>query len=115
MNVAPPELQPQLNSSGDVMSRPSEVLRERLPTFPSPRSVPLCTLSLLASREHRHSTEEKMAKDDKRIIEEVDGVARERKDARPDFSQPPPRKQLPTEIQSKLNDEEIWDTLYDGK
>jgi len=56
-----------------------------------------------------------MAKDDKRIVEEVDGVARERKDARPDFSQPPARKQLPKEIQTKLNDEELWDALYDGK
>jgi hypothetical protein len=57
-----------------------------------------------------------MTKDDKRIAAEVDGVARERlNDARPDFSQPPPRKQLPQEIQTKLNDEELWDTLYDGK
>jgi fission process protein 1 len=56
-----------------------------------------------------------MAKEDKPVIEEVDGVLRERKDARPDFSLPPARKQLPKEIQTKLNDEELWDTLYDGK
>ena len=51
------------------------------------------------------SRERIMAKDDKRIVEEVDGVARESNDARPDFSQPPARKQLPKEIHTKLKDE----------
>jgi fission process protein 1 len=55
-----------------------------------------------------------MAKDDKRI-EEVGGVPAERQGTRPDFSTPPPRKQLPKELQEALNDEEkLWEVLYDG-
>lgn len=57
-----------------------------------------------------------MAKDDKPVIEEVDGVERIRKEARPDFSVPPPRKQLPKDIQTVLDDEEkMWETISDGR
>jgi fission process protein 1 len=57
-----------------------------------------------------------MAKDDKRIIDEFGDVPHERKDPRPDFSTPPPRKQLPKELQDTLNDEEkLWEVLYEGK
>jgi fission process protein 1 len=57
-----------------------------------------------------------MAKDEKKIVEEVDGVERVRKDPRPDFSVPPPRKQLPKDIQDVLNDEEkLWESISDGK
>lgn len=56
-----------------------------------------------------------MAKDDKTVVE-VDGVERIRKEARPDFSVPPPRKQLPKDIQNVLDDEEkMWETISDGK
>lgn len=55
-----------------------------------------------------------MAKDDKRVAE-VDGVPAERKAARPDFTVPPPRKQLPKELQDTLdNEEKLWEVLYDG-
>ena len=57
-----------------------------------------------------------MTKDDKAIVEEVDGVERIRKEARPDFSTPPPRKQLPIAIQTVLDDEEkMWETISDGR
>lgn len=57
-----------------------------------------------------------MAKEDKVVVEEVDGVERIRKEARPDFSVPPPRKQLPKDIQSVLDDEEkMWETISDGR
>ncbi|KAH6857362.1 hypothetical protein J4E91_006207 [Alternaria rosae] len=57
-----------------------------------------------------------MAKDSNKKIEEVDGVPAERQGARPDFSIPPPRKQLPKELQDTLNDEEkLWEVLYDGE
>jgi fission process protein 1 len=56
-----------------------------------------------------------MAKDDKRI-EEFNDIPHERKDARPDFSKPPARKNLPKELQDTLNDEEkLWEVLYAGK
>ena len=57
-----------------------------------------------------------MAKDSNKKIDEVDGVPIERQGARPDFSIPPPRKQLPKELQDTLNDEEkLWEVLYDGE
>lgn len=56
-----------------------------------------------------------MAKDEKTIAEEVDGVEHIRKEARPDFSIPPPRKQLPKDIMDKLNDETTWDSISDGR
>jgi fission process protein 1 len=57
-----------------------------------------------------------MAKEDKVVVEEIDGVERIRKEARPDFSVPPPRKQLPKDIQSVLDDEEkMWETISDGR
>lgn len=57
-----------------------------------------------------------MAKDANKKVEEVDGVPVERQGARPDFSVPPPRKQLPKELQDTLNDEEkLWEVLYDGE
>ncbi len=57
-----------------------------------------------------------MAKDDKQIVEEVDGVERMRKEPRPDFSIPPPRKALPKDITDVLNDEEkLWETLSEGR
>ncbi|KAF1923084.1 uncharacterized protein M421DRAFT_426187 [Didymella exigua CBS 183.55] len=57
-----------------------------------------------------------MAKDDKPVIEEVDGVERIRKEARPDFSVPPPRKQLPKDVQAVLDDDEkMWETISDGR
>ena len=57
-----------------------------------------------------------MAKDSNKKIDEVDGVPVERQGARPDFSIPPPRKQLPKELQDTLNDEEkLWEVLYDGE
>ena len=57
-----------------------------------------------------------MAREDKVVIEEVDGVERIRKEARPDFSVTPPRKQLPKDIQSVLDDEEkMWETISDGR
>ncbi|KAL1598610.1 hypothetical protein SLS60_007750 [Paraconiothyrium brasiliense] len=57
-----------------------------------------------------------MVKDDKKITEEVDGVPREREGTRPDFSIPPPRKQLPKELQQTLDsDEKMWEILTDGR
>jgi hypothetical protein len=57
-----------------------------------------------------------MAKDSNKSVEEVNGVPTERQGPRPDFSTPPPRKQLPKEIQDTLNDEEkLWEVLYDGE
>lgn len=55
-----------------------------------------------------------MTKDDRRI--EEDDVPHERQGTRPDFSIPPPRKQLPKELQDTLNNEEkLWEVLYEGK
>lgn len=55
-----------------------------------------------------------MAKDNK-STDEVNGVLPERQGARPDFTVPPPRKQLPKELQDTLdNDEKLWEVLYDG-
>ncbi|KAK7182995.1 hypothetical protein DPSP01_006055 [Paraphaeosphaeria sporulosa] len=56
-----------------------------------------------------------MANGDKKP-DEVDGVARERQDARPDFSIPPPRKKLPKGLQATLDsDEKMWEVLTDGR
>lgn len=56
-----------------------------------------------------------MAKNEKPVVEEVDGVERIRKEARPDFSLPPARKPLPKDIQTVLdNDETMWETISDG-
>ena len=56
----------------------------------------------------------KMARDNKRT--EEDDIPHERKGTRPDFSIPPPRKQLPKELQDTLNNEEkLWEVLYEGK
>lgn len=56
-----------------------------------------------------------MAKDDKRPVEEVDGVPHEREGTRPDFSTPPQRKRLPKELQDTLdNEEKLWEVLYEG-
>lgn len=56
-----------------------------------------------------------MAKDSK-LKEEFTDIPHERKDTRPDFSTPPPRKNLPKELQDTLNDEEkMWEVLYAGK
>jgi fission process protein 1 len=42
-------------------------------------------------------------------------VPHERKEPRPDFSEPPPAKKLPKALQDTLdNDEKLWDALYDG-
>lgn len=58
-----------------------------------------------------------MAKDNKSKPEdEFADIPHERKEARPDFSAPPPRKQLPKELQDTLNNEErLWEVLYEGK
>lgn len=57
-----------------------------------------------------------MAKDNKTVVEEVDGIERLRKEPRPDFSVPPPRKQLPKELQDRLNDDEtMWESISDGR
>lgn len=56
-----------------------------------------------------------MAKDDK-LGDKFDDIPHERKDPRPDFSTPPPRKRLPKEIQNTLDDDEkLWEVLYEGK
>jgi fission process protein 1 len=56
-----------------------------------------------------------MVNGDKRAPE-VDGVPRERQDGRPDFTIPPPRKQLPKELQDTLDsDEKMWEVLTDGR
>lgn len=45
-----------------------------------------------------------------------DDVPHERQEPRPDFSQPPAKKQLPSYLQEKLdNEEKLWETLYEGK
>jgi fission process protein 1 len=57
-----------------------------------------------------------MAKDNKTAADKFDDVPHERADPRPDFSKPPPRKQLPKELQDTLNDEEkLWEIMYEGK
>lgn len=58
-----------------------------------------------------------MAKDNKSTsTDEFADIPHERKEARPDFSAPPPRKRLPQELQDTLNDEEkLWEVLYEGK
>lgn len=44
-----------------------------------------------------------------------DDIPRTRTEPRPDFSKPLPRKALPAELQSTLdNEEKLWETLYDG-
>ncbi|KAF2125220.1 hypothetical protein P153DRAFT_349626 [Dothidotthia symphoricarpi CBS 119687] len=54
-----------------------------------------------------------MAKDDKRI-QEIDSVPHERDGTRPDLATLPPRKKLPQEIQKTLDNETMFDDLYDG-
>jgi fission process protein 1 len=57
-----------------------------------------------------------MAKDNKTAAEKFDDIPHERADPRPDFSKPPPRKQLPKELQDTLNDDEkLWEVMYEGK
>jgi fission process protein 1 len=52
-----------------------------------------------------------MAKDDP-----IKDIPHERKEPRPDFSGPLPRKKLPEALQQTLdNEEKLWETLYDGK
>lgn len=41
-------------------------------------------------------------------------VPHERKEPRPDFSVQPPSKPLPRDLQTTLDDENLWDSLYDG-
>ncbi|KAF2877272.1 mitochondrial 18 KDa protein-domain-containing protein [Massariosphaeria phaeospora] len=56
-----------------------------------------------------------MAKDSKRPTE-ADDVPHERAGTRPDFSVPPPRKQLPKELQDTLDSEEkLWELMVEGK
>ena len=56
-----------------------------------------------------------MAKDDK-PFDKFDDIPHERKDPRPDFSTPPPRKRLPKALQDTLDDDEkLWEVLYEGK
>lgn len=57
-----------------------------------------------------------MAKDNGRGAEDVNGtIVPGRQGTRPDFSVPPPRKQLPKELQDTLdNEEKLWEVLYDG-
>jgi fission process protein 1 len=57
-----------------------------------------------------------MAKDNKTLVDKFEDIPHERKDPRPDFSTPPPRKQLPKQLKDTLNDDEqLWDVLYEGK
>ncbi len=52
-----------------------------------------------------------MARDNKK-----DDIPHERKEPRPDFSVPPPRKKLPKELQDTIdNEEKLWEVLYEGK
>ena len=44
----------------------------------------------------------------------LDDIPHSRKEPRPDFSKPIPRKQLPKEIQDTLDDEQkLWEALSD--
>ncbi|KAI9719934.1 MAG: hypothetical protein M1828_005972 [Chrysothrix sp. TS-e1954] len=44
-----------------------------------------------------------------------EGVPRERKEPRPDFSKPLPSRKLPSSLQGTLDDDEkLWDALYEG-
>ncbi|KAG9549983.1 hypothetical protein KCU77_g6315, partial [Aureobasidium melanogenum] len=47
---------------------------------------------------------------------DFEDIPRERKEARPDFSQPLPRKRLPKALQDTLdNEEKLWEAMYEGK
>ncbi|KAH0006285.1 hypothetical protein KCU78_g12398, partial [Aureobasidium melanogenum] len=47
---------------------------------------------------------------------DLEDIPKERKEARPDFSQPLPRKRLPKALQDTLdNEEKLWETMYEGK
>jgi fission process protein 1 len=50
----------------------------------------------------------------------TDNVPHEREGQRPDFSEPPARKELPKELPKELqdtldNEEKLWAALYEGK
>ncbi|KAF2029755.1 hypothetical protein EK21DRAFT_100974 [Setomelanomma holmii] len=48
--------------------------------------------------------------------DKFDDIPHERPDPRPDFSTPPPRKRLPEELQTTLDDEEkLLEVMYEGK
>lgn len=55
-------------------------------------------------------------KDNKSNPYDFDDVPRERKEPRPDFSKPLPRKRLPKALQDTLdNEEKLWEAMYEGK
>jgi fission process protein 1 len=57
-----------------------------------------------------------MAGNDQNKRDEYADIPHERKDPRPDFSTPPPRKKLPKDIQATLdNDESMWELMYEGE
>jgi fission process protein 1 len=41
-------------------------------------------------------------------------VPHERKEPRPDFSVQPPSKPLPQDLQMTIDDEGLWESVYDG-
>ena len=46
----------------------------------------------------------------------TDSIPHEREGQRPDFSEPPARKELPKELQDTLdNEEKLWAALYEGR
>jgi len=47
--------------------------------------------------------------------DEFDDIPHVRKEPRPDFSTPPPKKKLPKALQATLdNEEKLWEALYEG-
>ncbi|KAH7071054.1 mitochondrial 18 KDa protein-domain-containing protein [Paraphoma chrysanthemicola] len=57
-----------------------------------------------------------MAKGTNNTTDDFTDIPHERSDPRPDFSTPPPRKKLPKELQSTLDDDEkLWEVMYEGK
>jgi fission process protein 1 len=48
--------------------------------------------------------------------DQTQDIPHERKEPRPDFSEPLPRKKLPEALQKTLdNEENLWEVLYEGK
>ena len=46
----------------------------------------------------------------------IEDIPRQRKEPRPDFSQPPPQEKLPKDLQKIVDDEDsLLDDLYDGR
>lgn len=79
--------------------------------------IVLTTRTSKGTRNTRRSSARNMpSKDSQQPPLDPSAIPHTRQEPRPDFSQPPPHKNLPSSIQQTLdNEEKFWDTYYGGQ